>query len=506
MMSTRKSTIFYGLLIGLSCLVMGMVIASRLDLAPASFALNVPETNSAPITGPLDATTFRTIADQASPSVVSLITVTEREAREGLFFGFPFGREMGPDAAPEVAEGAGSGFIIDAEGYILTNNHVVADASRIEVFLKGMTGPTGLPATVVGRDELTDSALIKLDSLPRQPLMPAKFGDSSQIAPGDWVMAIGNPFRLSHTVTVGVVSAVGRPQTLAVPGRSEDMIQTDAAINQGNSGGPLLNLRGEVVGINTMIISNGNALSGIAGNIGIGFAVPINTVRDVLPQLRTGKVVRGRIGVGIAPTIITEEDAADLGLSGPSGAIVASVEANGPADRAGLRVADVITEFNGQPVANNDALVSMVTRTTPGTTIPVKVVRNRETLTLNVTVGELNLQEERRISMTDPAPGQSAEPTETEFGMSVQELTPAIARELNFPGNRRGAVIASVEPAGPAQRAGLQRGDVIVRINNTAVASVADATEALAAIAAGRTARVVVWRNGQEVLFLVRAR
>lgn len=513
-MSTRTSTVFYGLLIGVSCLVMGMVLASRLDLAPQSFAaLSVPETNSAPITGPLDATTFRTVAEAASPSVVTIMTTRELEQRRGIADLFnlpgvpnPFGQGQGPqDQGPQVEQGAGSGFVIDAEGYILTNNHVVADATRIEVVLANLDGRPGLPATVVGRDELTDSALIKLDRMPEEPLVPAHFGDSEQIGPGDWVMAIGSPFGLSHTVTVGVVSAVGRSQPTSVSGRYHEMIQTDAAINQGNSGGPLLNLRGEVVGINTMIFTDRNPITGSAtGNIGIGFAVPINTVRDIIDQLREGRVVRGRIGVSIAPAALTDADAEDLGLSEPGGAIVRLVESGGPADQAGLEVGDVVTAFNGQPVDSSDSLVGLVTSTRPGSTVPMTIVRDRRQQTLNITVGELDLNAEREQQTASREPRSPSQPTATALGMSIQNLTPAMAQQLDLQGNQRGVVIASVTPAGPAERSGLQPGDVIIRINGAEVGSVDETVAALEGIGPGRTARVVVLREGQAILHQVR--
>jgi serine protease Do len=357
--------------------------------------LNVPARNSAPLSGPIDATTFRTIAKEASPSVVSIRVITTRrlQSAEDLFGGlqlpFPFGNRNGQPQLPREmpAEGAGSGFIIDRDaGYILTNNHVVEEANRIEVLLSDMDASEGgLNAKVVGRDPLSDTALIQLTEFPKEPLQVAKFGDSDQMAPGDWVMAIGNPFRLSNTVTVGVVSAVGRSNPVGY-GRWADFIQTDAAINRGNSGGPLLNLRGEVIGINTMIFSTPESAG---GNVGVGFAIPINTVSDLLPQLRKGKVTRGRIGVGLEPRSLTRDEAEDLGLSTGGGALISRVESDGPARAAGINVGDVIVEFNGRPVRSNDELVSLVTRTAPGTTVPVKIVRDKKTMTLNVRVDEV---------------------------------------------------------------------------------------------------------------------
>ena len=508
-MSTRKSTVFYGLLIALGGLVVGLVLASRFGLSPVSFAgpLDVPTTNSAPLNGALDAGTFRNIAHEASPTVVSIKTTATRQVSGlGDLFGpdSPFSQapRNGRRQAPQVqqVQGQGSGFIIDKAGYILTNNHVVEDATKVEVKLAGMNDlEPWLPARVVGRDPLTDSALVQITQLPDAPLAVSKFGDSSQIAPGDWVMAIGNPFGLSNTVTVGVVSAVGRQQQTAASNRFEEMIQTDAAINRGNSGGPLLNIRGEVVGINTMIVSDQ-----AGGNLGIGFSVPVNTIRDILPQLQKGKVVRGRIGVSVSRIPMTKEDAEDFGLSGIGGAVVSDV-VEGPAKKAGVRVDDVITEFNGKPVKNSDELVSMVTGTAPGTTVPVKVIRGKKPVTLNVTIEELDLEAEQ-AQVAQAAPDAQPEPKDTGFGMSIEGITPSLARRLNLPNGHGGAIVSDLDPTGAAAQAGLVPGDVIVAVNGQPMTSVDQVSQALGSIQAGRNARIVVYRDGREVLILIRKR
>jgi serine protease Do len=514
-MATRKSAIFYGVLIAFISLVGGMILASRLDLAPASFAnaLQVPATNSAPITGSVDAATFRNIAKEASPAVVSIRIITTRRVGGGTqdLFGFeipfPFGAPRGqsPQAPREVPqEGAGSGFIIDKAGYILTNNHVVENARSIEVKLAGMADDEdGLAATVIGRDPLSDTALLQLTELPTEALHVARFGDSEQMAPGDWVMAIGNPFGLANTVTVGVVSAVGRPNLVSA-GRSQDFIQTDAAINRGNSGGPLLNLRGEVIGINTMIFSTAFANG---GNVGVGFAIPINTVRDLLPQLHKGKVTRGRIGVGLEPTRMRPEDARDMGLpANTTGALVASVEDGAPADRAGIEVGDVIVEFNGKPVQTNDELIGAVTRTAPGTTVPIKIVRNRKTMTLNVGIIELNLDDEQN-PLTRNQPGENSQ---SQLGMTIRPLQPSEQRELGLPAGRGAAIVTQITPFSPAAEGRLDVGDVILSVQGQDVRSVADVTKALEAVPVGRTIRLVVWREdrgqAQEQLVLIRKR
>src|SRR5687768_11121013 len=376
--STRKTTIFYVVLIAMASLVVGMVIASRLDLSPTSSAqsLAIPSTNSAPLSGPVDATTFRTIAKAQSPMVVSIRTESRQRTQDlteffggddllERFFGAPGQRPRGQEAPlprrqqPRVTQAAGSGFIINKEGFILTNNHVVEGATKIEVQFFD-DDYDYYEAKVVGRDPLTDSALLQLVEKPNRDLPIAKFGDSSQMEPGDWVMAIGNPFGLAHTVSVGVVSATERSAFDFAPGRRQALLQTDAAINPGNSGGPLLNVRGEVVGVNTAIYSNGSAMMGTAGNIGIGFAVPINTVRDVLPGLRVGKITRGRIGVSVRPVSVDEVEA--LSLKDRRGAVVAQVPP-GPAATAGVEAGDVIVEFNGKPITRSDDLPQLVAGT-----------------------------------------------------------------------------------------------------------------------------------------------
>jgi len=514
---TRKSNVFYAVLIALASVVTGMVLASRLDLTPSSLArtLNVPAANSSPITGPIDATTFRTIAHEAGPSVVSIRVQGRRPVQAGLedFFGIPIqpgqsprgGRRMPqPDDQDreQLVQGAGSGFIIDKTGYILTNNHVVEDADTIEVQLSSMDEFSWLPAKLVGRDTLTDTALIQLTRLPDRGITEAKFGDSSQIQPGDWVMAIGNPFQLSNTVTVGVVSAVGRPYQ-AASGRWEDMIQTDAAINRGNSGGPLLNIRGEVVGINTMIITDQGS-----GNVGVGFAVPINRVRDLLPSLREGKVTRGRIGVSVLRTPMSKEDAEDLGLPRPMGAVVSGFSASSSAKAAGVKLNDVIVEFNGKPVKDNNDLVDIVTATTPGSTVPVKLIRDKKTITLNVKVDELDLAaESSNIARAEPRSAPREAPKATGgFGMTIQELGPRERQQLQVPAGRGGAVVVDVQPFGAAGQSGIGAGDVILSVQGVDVKNADAVSAALDAVPSGRSARIVVWRQGEEVLVPVRKR
>ncbi len=519
-MSTKKTTLFYIVLIVIASIAVGMVIASRLDMSSASSAqtVSLPPANSAPLSGPVDATTFRTIAKTQSPAVVNIRTEARRRTRELTeFFGgddfmerfFGGGRaQPSPDGRrrppPEqFSEGAGTGFIVDKDGYILTNNHVVEGADRIRVALFNSNGDT-YEAKVVGRDPITDSALIQLTERPKEGLPVVKFGDSDQLEPGDWVMAIGNPFNLSHTVTVGVVSALGRQVAgSGVAQREQPMIQTDAAINPGNSGGPLLNVRGEVVGINTAIFTDQRS-----ANIGIGFATPINLVRELLPQLRTGKITRGRIGVQVNSRPFTESQARALGLSRREGALITTVTKAGPADAAGVKPGDVVTEYNGKPVKDSADLVNQVVRTKPGTTVPVKVVRKGQAQMLNVKVEELDLEAEQGLRTAEDEPQGNEETIETGFGMELTPLSADVVRRLRLPSDLSGALVTSVDRGSAAEAGNVVEGDVILQVNNRPVTSAADVRRELQSIRAGDTASLLVWRrgrtgDGQEVFLTI---
>jgi serine protease Do len=518
-MSNRKSTIFYVLLLVIASVIGGMVLASRLDLSSASSAQTVtaPPMNSAPINGSISASTFRDIAKAVSPAVVNIRTESRQRTRDleeffgggggggddlfERFFGLPAPnapRENGGRTPPreQLVTAAGTGFIIDRAGFILTNNHVVEGASKITVSLYGDDEDQTYDAKVIGRDPLTDSALLELVEKPNHTLPEVKFGDSAQMQPGDWVMAIGNPFNLAHTVSVGVISALERPFQVT-EGRSAQVLQTDAAINPGNSGGPLLNIRGEVIGINTAIYTDIRQ----SGNIGIGFAIPSNTVRELLPQLRTGKITRGRIGVAVQQ--VNREDIDEFGLKERMGAVVASVTEGGAADKAGLEPGDVIVAFNGKPVRNRDELVAMVVATKPGAAVPVRILRAKQERTLNVTVEELDLESEAPARAQDDR-GPDAEPeTSRGFGIELQNITPDIQRRLRLT-DTQGAVITNVEQGSPAARRGMQPGDVIVRVGNTPITSVADAVGELGRVPSGGTAFLRVIRGGQELFVSVR--
>jgi serine protease Do len=508
-MSNRKTTFFYALLIAVASLAVGMVIASRLGLAPQSGAqtLAAPPMNSAPITGGVTASTFRDIAKSVTPAVVNIRTESRQRTQDlteffgsddlfNRFFGGGQGQGQGQgrrgQPREQVAVAAGTGFIIDKAGLIITNNHVVEGATKIQVSLYGEDDGQTYQARVVGRDPLTDSALIELTEKPSHTLPEMKFGDSAQVQPGDWVMAIGNPFNLSHTVSVGVISALERPFPVA-DGRFAQVLQTDAAINPGNSGGPLLNLRGEVVGINTAIYTDQRQ-----GNIGIGFAMPINVVRDLLPQLRTGKITRGRIGVSVSavPTDALDE----FGLKERRGALVATVDRTGPAAAAGIEPGDVIVEYNGKPIKNNNELVSMVVNTKPGSTVPVKVLREKQERTFSIKVDELNLDDESTTASRRPTGDE--EEASSGFGMRLGNITSEVARRLRLDEGVRGVVVIDVEPGSPASRV-LTPGDVVTRVNRRPVTSTAEASRELAKVESGGTAFLLVIRGGQETFVTI---
>ena len=513
----NRSTIFYLLLVVVASVMVGMVLASRLDLASQSSAqtVAVPAVNSSPITGPVTATTFREVAKAVSPAVVTIRAESWQEARESALFGLdpddlpdlfrqqPRGqggqgqgpgqgqrRQQRPQPREELVQGRGTGFIIDKSGLILTNNHVIEGASRIKVGLYGEDGDQEYTARVIGRDELTDSALLELTQKPDHELPVVKFGDSSQMQAGDWVMAIGNPFDLGHTVSVGVISATrGGSEGMRVATlRRADVLQTDAAITPGNSGGPLINLRGEVIGINTAIATTGLS----QGNVGVGFAIPSNSVREILPQLRSGKVTRGRVGVLVGD--VARQAVDELGLKSKTGAVVTSVEEESPAEKAGLEEGDVILSWNGQPVKSSDELVRTVVRSKPGVSIPLRVMRNKQERSLNIVVEELNLDAEnggnrrQRAATTEQS---RLESRGREFGIIIDNVPVELSRKINT----SGAVITSVEPGSAAQEDGLAEDDVIIRVGSTVVTSKVEAERELKGVPAGGTALIHVLRE-----------
>ena len=475
-------------LVALVSLVVGLGISGSLDWLSPSRAVNFlgdagsPETR---ISGGLP--DFVALAKKMKPLVVNISTTQVSEGRGGgEEFGSPFGEDEqfndfwrrffgGPTPrGPQRQRSLGSGFIIDSDGSILTNNHVVENASKIVVKL---SDDQEYEAKVVGRDAKTDIAIIKINA--KSSLPAANFGDSDNLEVGEWVVAIGNPFGLDSTVTSGIVSAKGRH---IGQGPYDNFIQTDASINPGNSGGPLINLRGEIVGINTAIFSR------TGGNMGIGFAIPINLVKELLPQLRgKGKVTRGFLGVLIQK--VTPEIADSLGLDKAQGALVANVSKDGPADKAGVKVGDVIVEFDGKEVKDSGDLPIIVARTPVDKKVRMKVVREKKEVALGVAVGELKDEE---IVASAPEKG--------ELGMAVQRLTPQIAESLGLE-KSEGVVVSAVEPGSAADEAGIRRGDVLMEIDRRPIRNLDEYRKSVAAIKKGRGVLFLV-RRGESTLFL----
>ncbi len=358
-------------------------------------------------------------------------------------------RERRPKAGPRVIRGVGSGFIIDPSGYIVTNHHVVDGAKSIEVTLND---GRKLPAKLVGTDPETDLALLRVDAsgLPTIPL-----GSSSALKVGEPVMAIGNPFGLDHTVTVGIISGTGR---VIGAGRFDDFLQTDAAINPGNSGGPLINTRGEAVGIATAIASRSGGFQGV------GFAIPVDLAKPIVQQLRLdGRVTRGWLGVSIQP--LTPELAKSFGLPREEGALVASVVDGSPAGRAGLKAGDVIARYDGRTVDGPRGLSSLVANTENGKTVQLGVIRDGRERALPVTIG--NFAEARQAGASGDSRGTGR------LGLELQELTPQLAQRIGVKGDK-GVVVTDVRPDSPAAQAGIATGDVIREVNRIPVEAIED--------------------------------
>ena len=440
---------------------------------------------------------FTDLVEKHGPAVVNVSTTSAaRSARGGRLPNVPeddpfyeFFRRFAPQIPGPPREfesqSLGSGFIISTDGYMLTNAHVVEAADEITIKL---SDKREFKAKVIGADKKTDIALLKVDAT---GLPAVRIGDPNRLKVGEWVIAIGSPFGFESTVTAGIVSAKGRslPQENFVP-----FIQTDVAVNPGNSGGPLFNMRGEVVGINSQIYSR------TGGFMGLSFAIPIDVAMDIQQQLRTsGKVTRGRIGVGIQP--VTKEMAESFGLPKASGALVNAVEPGSPAEKAGIQVSDVITRFDGKPVSSADDLVRMVGNTKPGTKAQVQVWRAKASRDLTIMIGEMAderaaARPQRRGTPDKPAPDVA---TLSKLGMTLTDLRPEQLKELKV-----SAGVLVEEANGAAARAGIRRGDVIMAINNQSVKSVEHFAQLIGQFEKGRSVALLVRRTGGSIYIPLR--
>jgi serine protease Do len=433
---------------------------------------------------------METLAAHVTPAVVNVAVTsrvkpdqTQMRMPEGMRHFFGQGDPFGPDGPsmrqqPQIEHGIGSGVVISPDGYIVTNNHVVQGATDIRVTT---TDRRVLKAKLIGTDPLTDLAVVKVDA---SNLASVPWGDSTAVRPGQTVLAFGNPFGLRFSVTRGIVSAVNRPNPdSSDPRKPGEFIQTDAAINQGNSGGPLVDSRGEVVGINTFLISPSGTFSGM------GFAIPSQIAKPTIETLiRDGKVEHSHIGVSI--TDVTPENAKFFDSASATGAVVSQVESDSPGARAGLKIGDVITGLDGQKISDAGELQAIITSKHPGTEIKLDVMRDGKHVSVPVTLEAYGARGTESAKTSDEAQGKPR------WGLGLADLTPETREQLQAPQDLRGAVIQQVQPESPADNAGLQRGDVILEVNRKKVQNASDVKQALGSVPAGQDALVLVWSNG----------
>lgn len=479
----------------------GYGLASSTEVTPAQATATTPPVTSATAPARDRPDSFADLSERLLPSVVNISTISTIKAGQGEdeldMPQFPpgspfedffkqFQEQQRQQGRPRRAASLGSGFVVDAkEGYIVTNNHVIADADEIKIILQD---DTNLDAKLVGRDEKTDLALLKVDPKGHN-LVAVPWGNSDTMRVGDWVIAIGNPFGLGGTVTQGIISARARD---IQAGPYDDFLQTDASINRGNSGGPLFNLKGEVVGVNSAIFSP------TGGSIGIGFAIPANLAQSVIAQLKEhGRTKRGWLGVRIQ--VVTPEIAESLNFGTPRGALIASITPEGPAAKAGIEAGDIVLQFDGKPIEEMRRLPRIVAETPVGKDVAIQVWRQGATKNLTVKVAELEQAEEEGLIPTSKGADEEPEtpPAEAKaYGLSLASLTPALRQQYKIEDNVNGVLITAIDPESKAAERDIREGDVITAANQQDIKSPADFTKQIDEVK----------KQGRKSIFLLIAR
>ena len=501
-LDTRRAARSYAAAVAVAAALCGGAVGSAWRDSSAVQAAGAA--HAAPASAPAPAapaiaagvSSYAPVVDQVTPSVVTIRVGRKAQASPAAlpfsdprfreFFGREFDERGSGGRAPRMPreEGLGSGVIVNPDGYILTNHHVVAGADRVEVELSDRRV---LTATVVGDDAPSDLAVLKVQAT---GLRTIPLADSDKARVGDVVLAIGNPLGIGQTVTSGILSAKGRT-TGTGDGSFQDFLQTDAPINRGNSGGALVNLQGELLGINSQILSPSG------GSIGLGFAIPSNMAKNVMSQLiSSGSVRRAKLGVMVQP--ITADLASSLGLSDVRGALVNQVEPGSPAERAGLEQGDVITEVAGRRVSDGNELRNAISSTTPGTSVALKIVRDGRASDVSAKLDELKAQadeNDRDERGNSTSPGR--------FGMSVTPLTPDLAREYSLPPSTKGVVVTDLDPDGAAAESGVQPNDVIEKVNGRPTTTVAELKTAIEHTD-GKPVLVLVSREGRSLFLTLR--
>ena len=503
-MNQSTKRILSTIAIVIASVAFGILISADLGFMRKSNAQTAIQTPAGASVSAVTIPSFADVAARVMPAVVSIrsteiVRSSDRRRQFGIdpfefFFPDPQDRRrfgQGQEEDDEQAQrSGGSGFIISPDGFILTNNHVIEGATKVDVHFgadENGNGGRTVPATIVGRDPATDLALLKIAA--DQPLPSIRLGDSDRIRKGDWAIAIGHPFTFENTLTVGVISAKGRSLGLSPETQSfENFIQTDAAINFGNSGGPLLNIAGEVVGINTAIRGGGAQ--------GIGFATPVNTAKTLLPQLKEGKVVRGYLGMSIGD--VTEEIREAFNLSEARGALVQSVDPGKPADKAGIRHGDVVVDVDGKPIRNNRELIDYISYLPVGTEVKVGVIRNGQRMVLTARTAQRPVEGDE----AEEESTRAVEPVRDKLGLTVQNLSAELRRLHSVPENLAGIIVTDVKNVSPAGEANISEGDVISEVQGTRITNVDEFRAVIDRARSGQRLRMYVstpTRGGQAV-------